>query len=71
MFQDVEQTYEFIFCTLSIEKSHMEEVPYVMFPVGKWPWELIVCLLDVLKNDFCEVEEAMYESVEWQLNLLS
>jgi hypothetical protein len=59
------RTSEFIFYNLSIEKSHLEEVSFVMFPAGKWHWKLIFCLLDVLKSDFVQFEEAMFQDVEW------
>jgi hypothetical protein len=33
---------------------------FVMFYVGKWPWDLIICLLEFLKCNFVLVDVAMF-----------
>jgi hypothetical protein len=47
MFQGVERQCELMFCILGIEKSDIDEVGYVMFPIGEWPSKIIFCLLAV------------------------
>jgi hypothetical protein len=37
-----------------------DEVAWVMFVVGEWPWELIICSLNVLKCNFGDVDEAVF-----------
>jgi hypothetical protein len=70
MFQGVERPRETFFYILVFAKSELDEIAYVAFSVGEWPWDIIICLLGDLKNDFVEFDETMLQGVEGSCELI-